>query len=80
MYPSLLAIQPDFAEVSSTSPFAELKRDSLIVSLPQSIVDFYYRQYGAAQENAKQFNSSGVLYPWTAGRFGNCTGVGPCYD
>jgi len=59
MFPSLLAMAPDYAE---------------------SIVDFRYRQLGAAKENAKQFNFSGALYPWTAGRFGNCTGVGPCND
>ncbi|GAA6008844.1 hypothetical protein JCM11491_003805 [Sporobolomyces phaffii] len=46
----------------------------------ESIVDFRYRQLGAAKENAKQYNLPGALYPWTAGRFGNCTGVGPCID
>ncbi|KAG8988480.1 alpha,alpha-trehalase ath1 [Tulasnella sp. JGI-2019a] len=46
----------------------------------ESITNFRYRQLGAAQENAKLFNVSGSLYPWTAGRFGNCTGVGPCYN
>ncbi|KAM0746041.1 hypothetical protein T439DRAFT_369600 [Meredithblackwellia eburnea MCA 4105] len=34
----------------------------------------------AAKANAAQYNRSGALFPWTAGRFGNCTGVGPCYD
>lgn len=43
----------------------------------QSIVDFRYRQLGAAQVNAAQYNLSGALYPWTGARFGNCTGVGP---
>ncbi|KAK4056495.1 alpha,alpha-trehalase ath1 [Microbotryomycetes sp. JL221] len=43
-------------------------------------LNFRYKQYGRAIENAKQYNSSGLLYPWTAARFGNCTGVGPCYD
>ncbi|GAA6031033.1 hypothetical protein JCM8097_003971 [Rhodosporidiobolus ruineniae] len=49
-------------------------------SYAESIIDFRYRQLGAAQENAQKYNLSGALYPWTAGRFGNCTGVGPCYD
>ncbi|GAA5888338.1 hypothetical protein JCM5296_003292 [Sporobolomyces johnsonii] len=56
---------------------------SLLALFPQyaeSIVDFRYRQLGAAMENAQIYNLSGALYPWTAGRFGNCTGVGPCYD
>lgn len=43
----------------------------------QSIVDFRYRQLGAAKVNAAQYNLSGALYPWTGARFGNCTGVGP---
>lgn len=46
----------------------------------ESIVDFRYRQLGAAKENAKQYNLPGALYPWTAGRYGNCTGTGPCID
>ncbi|KAM0788656.1 hypothetical protein ACM66B_002758 [Microbotryomycetes sp. NB124-2] len=59
MYPSLLALHPDYA---------------------LNGLNFRSKQYGRALENAKQYNSSGVLYPWTAARFGNCTGVGPCYD
>lgn len=55
MYPSLLALHPDYAS---------------------SIVNFRARQYGAAIENVKQYNRSGLLYPWTAARFGNCTGIG----
>ncbi|GAA5893748.1 hypothetical protein JCM8208_001234 [Rhodotorula glutinis] len=46
----------------------------------ESIVDFRYRQLGAAKENAKQFGLAGALYPWTGARFGNCTGIGPCAD
>ncbi|KAI5474838.1 glycoside hydrolase family 65 protein [Pseudohyphozyma bogoriensis] len=53
---------------------------ALFPSYAESIVNFRYRQLGAAQENAKQYNVSGAIYPWTGGRFGNCTGVGPCYD
>ncbi|KAK4055789.1 alpha,alpha-trehalase ath1 [Microbotryomycetes sp. JL201] len=59
MFPSLLALQPDYA---------------------LNGLNFRSKQYGRAIENAKQYNSSGLLYPWTAARFGNCTGVGPCYD
>ncbi|GAA5893369.1 alpha,alpha-trehalase ATH1 [Sporobolomyces salmoneus] len=46
----------------------------------ESIVDFHHRQLGAAIENAKEYGLPGALYPWTAGRFGNCTSVGPCHD
>ncbi|TIA41601.1 hypothetical protein D6C78_01656 [Aureobasidium pullulans] len=31
-----------------------------------------------AQEN--DFSSEAIIYPWTSGRFGNCTGTGPCVD
>lgn len=31
-----------------------------------------------AVENAQYYNYSGALYPWTSGRFGNCTGTGVC--
>lgn len=41
-----------------------------------------YRQklFGQAQENAKEYDLPGVLYPWTSARYGNCTGTGPCVD
>ncbi|KII91942.1 carbohydrate-binding module family 32 protein [Plicaturopsis crispa FD-325 SS-3] len=53
---------------------------ALFPSYAESITNFRYRQLGAAKENVKQFNRSGAIYPWTGARFGNCTGVGPCYD
>ncbi|KAI5249768.1 hypothetical protein E4T43_00570 [Aureobasidium subglaciale] len=31
-----------------------------------------------AQEN--DFSSEAIIYPWTSGRYGNCTGTGPCVD
>lgn len=31
-----------------------------------------------AEENG--FSSEAIIYPWTSGRFGNCTGTGPCVD
>ena len=45
-----------------------------------SINNYRQKNLGAAMENAKQYNLTGALYPWTGARFGNCTGVGPCYD
>ncbi|KAL8276477.1 hypothetical protein RQP46_011127 [Phenoliferia psychrophenolica] len=53
---------------------------ALFPSYAENINNFRTRQHGAAIENAKQYNSSGALYPWMGARFGNCTGVGPCYD
>lgn len=65
---------------------------SLIALQPdyaESILDFRYRQLGAAIENSQEYNrlaqepgyylrqynysSNSALYPWTAGRFGNAT-------
>jgi trehalose/maltose hydrolase-like predicted phosphorylase len=75
MYPGLLALTPDFAN---------------------SILNYRFKNLGAAMQNAKQYNRTGALYPWTGypfpplfshnshswyrARFGNCTGVGPCFD
>jgi alpha,alpha-trehalase len=41
-----------------------------------------YRNYthGQAILNARQYNYEGAAYPWTSGRFGNCTSTGPCID
>lgn len=33
-----------------------------------------------AVQNAQLYNYSGALFPWTSGRFGNCTGTGVCKD
>lgn len=31
-------------------------------------------------QNATQFSDNAAIFPWTSGRFGNCTGTGPCFD
>ncbi|KAJ5151717.1 hypothetical protein N7492_010012 [Penicillium capsulatum] len=56
----------------------------------QRITDYRLKQYGQAQENMKtvftssrnqtDFSPSAAIYPWTSGRFGNCTATGPCWD
>ena len=56
-----------------------------------SILNYRKKNLGAAIANARLYNSSGALYPWTGyvwfdlpfdnrARFGNCTGIGPCVD
>ncbi|TKX25933.1 acid trehalase [Elsinoe australis] len=30
--------------------------------------------------NNQTYSQGSILYPWTSGRFGNCTGTGPCVD
>ncbi|KAJ6023904.1 hypothetical protein N7540_004701 [Penicillium herquei] len=34
----------------------------------------------AGSQNTTQFSSSAAIYPWTSGRYGNCTATGPCWD
>lgn len=46
----------------------------------ESIVDYRWKIYNQSMENAAQYNRSGVLYAWTSGRTGKCTGTGPCSD
>lgn len=31
-------------------------------------------------QNMTDFSPGAAVYPWTSGRFGNCTGTGPCFD
>ncbi|KAI9723087.1 MAG: hypothetical protein M1828_004335 [Chrysothrix sp. TS-e1954] len=35
--------------------------------------------YSSSQVNTS-FSPDAAIYPWTSGRFGNCTGTGPCFD
>ncbi|KAF2473316.1 uncharacterized protein BDR25DRAFT_387467 [Lindgomyces ingoldianus] len=55
------------------------------------IVKYRVEKYTQAQENVNgafassqnrtgKFSAGGAVYPWTSGRFGNCTGTGPCFD
>ncbi|KAG0208406.1 alpha,alpha-trehalase ath1 [Mortierella sp. GBA30] len=53
---------------------------SLFPDYAMSINNYRSKNLGAAKENVKQFNREGLLYPWVSFRYGNCTGIGPCYD
>lgn len=33
-----------------------------------------------SSRNDSQFSKDAAVYPWTSGRFGNCTATGPCFD
>ncbi|KAI9370209.1 glycosyl hydrolase family 65 central catalytic domain-containing protein [Aspergillus egyptiacus] len=65
----------------------------LVASHPeaaQAVTNYRTVMYPQAKENVKTtFTSSknqtyiepgAAIYPWTSGRFGNCTGTGPCWD
>ncbi|SPJ78689.1 probable ATH1 - Acid trehalase, vacuolar [Fusarium torulosum] len=65
----------------------------LVVSHPeaaQCITNYRVSKYDQAKanvataftgsQNETDFSSSAAVYPWTSGRYGNCTGTGPCWD
>lgn len=65
----------------------------LVVSHPQAakqIAGYRVEKFPQAQANVKtafsssknqtNFSPNGAVFPWTSSRYGNCTGVGPCFD
>lgn len=36
--------------------------------------------FSSSQNETGKFSSGGAVFPWTSGRFGNCTATGPCFD
>ncbi|KAF7523387.1 hypothetical protein PCG10_006589 [Penicillium crustosum] len=65
----------------------------LVASHPeasQRFTNFRVAKYAQAQENIQtalsgsknqtNFSSSAAIFPWTSGRFGNCTATGACWD
>ncbi|KAG8530099.1 uncharacterized protein KY384_005581 [Bacidia gigantensis] len=65
----------------------------LVVSHPQAakqIANYRAQRYGQAKANAQTaaqsskntttFSEDAAVYSWTSGRYGNCTGTGPCFD
>ncbi|KAI9743112.1 MAG: hypothetical protein M1818_003407 [Claussenomyces sp. TS43310] len=51
-------------------------------SLSKQISNFRVKQHPQALENAAMngYPNGSSLYSWTAGKYGNCTGTGPCVD
>ncbi|RDW84083.1 alpha,alpha-trehalase treA [Aspergillus mulundensis] len=65
----------------------------LVASHPeaaQAVTNFRTKMYPQAQKNIETtytgsknqtyIDPSAAIYPWTSGRFGNCTGTGACWD
>ncbi|KAL9084125.1 MAG: hypothetical protein Q9159_005377 [Coniocarpon cinnabarinum] len=65
----------------------------LTVSFPEQvrqISNYRVHTYPTARNNVQEkytssqndtyFSPNAAIYPWTSGRFGNCTGTGPCFD
>lgn len=36
--------------------------------------------YTSSQNEKGKFSSGGAVFPWTSGRYGACSGCGPCFD
>lgn len=36
--------------------------------------------FASSQNHTGKFSDGGAVYPWTSGRYGSCTGTGPCFD
>lgn len=65
----------------------------LVATFPYStmgILNYRVERYEQAQanimtayqssKNMTYFSPNGAIYPWTSGRYGNCTATGPCWD
>ena len=77
--------------VSLTNPHRI--QPGLAASHPQSvkqIAKYRVERYAQAKANAQtsyqssrndtKFSNDAAVFSWTSGRFGNCTGTGPCFD
>lgn len=65
----------------------------LVAAFPQAakgIANYRVARYGQAKANTEtayqssknktRFSGGAAVFPWTSGRYGNCTGTGPCFD
>jgi len=65
----------------------------LVATFPyaaRGIANYRVERYAQAQQNIKtayqssknqtEYSTSGAIFPWTSGRYGNCTATGPCWD
>ncbi|CEP62797.1 alpha,alpha-trehalase ATH1 LALA0_S06e04060g [Lachancea lanzarotensis] len=48
--------------------------------IARHLVTYRKSMHDQARMNARENGYPGALYPWTSGRFGNCTSTGPCVD
>lgn len=48
--------------------------------IAKHMVNYRKISHSQAQLNAQQNGYPGALYPWTSGRYANCTSTGPCID
>ncbi|KAG7662364.1 ATH1 [[Candida] subhashii] len=70
-YAGLVFWDADLWMLNAILPFAP--------SHAKSLVNYRLHTHQQAIENVPQ-GYQGAVYPWTSGRFGNCTGTGPCLN
>lgn len=46
----------------------------------KSLLNYRLHTHDQAKKNVPAGDYGGAAYPWTSGRFGNCTSTGPCID
>lgn len=69
MQPGLVASHPQAAQRITNYRVAHY---------PQALANVKTSYTGS--KNETYFEPSAAIYPWTSGRFGNCTAAGPCWD
>ncbi|KAL4891446.1 glycosyl hydrolase family 65 central catalytic domain-containing protein [Aspergillus ambiguus] len=69
MQPGLVASHPEAAQ--AVTDYRVAKYDQAIANIDT---------VSSSSKNQTRFDPSAAIYPWTSGRFGNCTATGPCWD
>ncbi|RMZ88175.1 hypothetical protein DV736_g4591, partial [Chaetothyriales sp. CBS 134916] len=63
----------------STFPYAALGMANYRTARYQQARANIHTAYQSSR-NKTDFTSAAAIYPWTSGRYGNCTATGPCWD
>jgi trehalose/maltose hydrolase-like predicted phosphorylase len=69
MQPGLVASHPEAAQRFTNFRVAKYEQAKANIETKFS-----------GSQNQTVFSSSAAIYPWTSGRFGNCTATGACWD
>ncbi|KAL2802242.1 glycosyl hydrolase family 65 central catalytic domain-containing protein [Aspergillus granulosus] len=69
MQPGLVASHPEAAQAVTNY------RTNMYTQARENIQTAY-----TGSKNQTYIDPEAAIYPWTSGRFGNCTGTGPCWD
>lgn len=69
MQPGIVAAFPEAAKV-----FTNFR----VAKYAQALLNAQTSYQGS--KNDTTFSEDAAIFPWTCGRFGNCTGTGPCFD